>query len=294
MSIARLLTVLLPGFWLAIDRLMTFTVALRRYSMRSFVRLATWMRSLLRLTRVGVWLAAGCIAVALLFPVLCAARRARIKQAWSAGLLAALGIRMQAEAVEADCLPTGLLVANHVSFLDIFVINALLPLTFVAKREVANWPLFGWLTARTGNLFIERGHRQAAYAMQSRMAETLRSGQRLCIFPEGTSSSGEGVLPFHAALLESAIAAEAPVICLALAYQDAAGEWSAAPAFVGDDSLIECLWRIAAHPGLVARVRCVGVLPTVATHRREVAHAAHRRVAQGVARWQRQPPAISL
>lgn len=251
-------------------------------------------RLLLRFSRVALLLAGGVLIVAMIFPLLAEAQCARIKQRWSRWLVAALGVTLCPDPIPPDTLPAGLLVANHISFLDIFVINALMPLTFVAKSDVSGWPLIGWLTARTGNLFIERGNRQAAYAMQTHMAETLRSEQRLCIFPEGTSSTGETVLPFHAALLESAIEAEKPVICLALGYQDEQGGFSAAPAFVGQDTLLESLRRIASHPGLVARIRCVGVLPTVGMNRRQLGHLAHQHIAQGVIDLHRKRPATPL
>jgi 1-acyl-sn-glycerol-3-phosphate acyltransferase len=242
------------------------------------------LRALLRLALVGALLLWGVLCVAFVFPWLGSETRARIKQRWSAALLRALGVAIRPDGEYAHDWPAGLVVANHISFLDIFVINALMKSSFVAKSDVAGWPVIGWLTARTGNLFIERGSRRAAHAMQQRMTDELAGGRRLVIFPEGTSTPGEHVLPFHAALLESAIASGAPVICLGLAYQDAAGRMTSLPAYVGDDSVWACLKRIASSDGIVARVSPAGCIASTTTDRRHLARQAHQRVAAAVNR----------
>lgn len=241
------------------------------------------LRALARLLLVGVLLVAGLLCVALLFPGLSMSSRARIKQRWSSALLRALGVTVRVDGGYAHDWPAGLVVANHISFLDIFVINAVMKTVFVAKSDVAAWPLIGWLTAHTGNLFIERGSRRAAHAMQGRMTAELAAGRRLAIFPEGTSTPGATVLPFHAALLESAIASGAPVICVAIAYQDERGRNTAAPAYVGDDTLWACLKRIVSSEGIVARISAAGCLPSTTTDRRHLAQQAHRRVAAALA-----------
>ncbi len=242
------------------------------------------LRAAFRLALVGMLLLGGAVCVAFLFPWLGADTRARIKQRWSAALLRALGVALRPDGEYAHDWPAGLVVANHISFLDIFVINALMKTVFVAKSDVAAWPVIGWLTASTGNLFIERGSRRAAHAIQQRMTDELAAGRRLVIFPEGTSTPGENVLPFHAALLESAIASGAPVICLGLAYQDDAGRMTTAPAYVGDDSLWACLKRIVTSDGIVARVSPASYLASTTTDRRHLAHQAHQRVAAAVTR----------
>jgi 1-acyl-sn-glycerol-3-phosphate acyltransferase len=236
-----------------------------------------------RLLRVTFLLLAGVLCIALLYPLIGEQARAQIKRRWSFALLGALGISIARDGPSASQLAHGLLVANHISFVDIFVINALAPVTFVAKSDVANWPLFGWLTRKSGNLFIERGRRQAAHDTQKNITAALGAGHSIVIFPEGTTTIGDRVLPFHAALLQSAIAGAVPVICLALAYQTRVGKVTAAPAFVGEDTLWDCLWRIVTSDGIVARVRLAGDLSSVATDRRHLAHQAHQRIAHAMA-----------
>ena len=241
------------------------------------------IRASKRLLVVAGYLLAGALWVALLFPWLKHAARARIKQRWSAGLLKALGVELPDDSAPFTSLPHGLIVANHISFIDIFVINALVPVTFVAKREVARWPLIGWLTARTDNLFIERGHRGAAHLTQQAMSATLSSGWRLVLFPEGTTTAGSGVLPFHAALLQSAVTSALPVICVALGYQDAAGRMTATPAYIDADTLWDCIWRIVTRDCVVAQVTVAAQLSSAGSDRRQLAQQAHRCISRTVA-----------
>lgn len=238
-----------------------------------------------RLLFVALLLLAGALCVALLFPWLRQGARARIKLRWSAGLLSALCVDLPHDTAPIATLPQGLIVANHISFIDIFVINALVPVTFVAKSEVARWPLIGWLTARTDNLFIERGRRGAAQLTQQAMGAVLSDGRRLVLFPEGTTTRGDSVLPFHAALLQSAVDSEVPVSCVALGYRDAGGRMTATPAFVDEDTLWDCIWRIVCSDRVVAQVSVVAQLASVGSDRRHLAQQAHRCIARTVAAW---------
>jgi len=238
-----------------------------------------------RLLFVALLLLAGALCVALIFPLLRQAARARIKLRWSAALLSALGVALPRDTASVATLPQGLIVANHISFIDIFVINALVPVTFVAKSEVARWPLIGWLTARTDNLFIERGRRGAAQLTQQAMRVVLASGQRLVLFPEGTTTRGDSVLPFHAALLQSAVDSAVPVSCIALGYRDAGGRMTTTPAFVDEDTLWDCIWRIVSSDGVVVQLSVVTQLASAGSDRRHLAQQAHRCIARTVAAW---------
>lgn len=243
------------------------------------------LRACKRLLFVALYLLSGSLCVALIFPWLRHAARVRIKQLWSAGLLKALGVELPRDPQPIATLPPGLIVANHISFIDIFVINALVPVTFVAKSEVARWPLIGWLTARTDNLFIERGRRGAAHLTQQAMSDTLSSGRRLVLFPEGTTTDGTTVLPFHAALLQSAVVTAVPVACVVLGYEDADGCMTAAPAFIGSDTLWDCIWRIVTCERVVARATVAAQLSGAGGDRRHLAHQAHRCIARTVGSW---------
>lgn len=187
------------------------------------------------------------------------------KAAWSRHLLACLGVRLHVTGVP---LTGGLLVANHISWLDIFAINAVAPSVFVAKSDVRTWPVIGWICERTETLFMERGSRVAVARMKACMVSLLQQGERLCVFPEGTTSLGESVLPFHGALFQSAIDAQVPVMPVVIAYS------SKASAYVGDITLWQSLCAIVAAKGLTVTVHFLPALK-LESDRRHLAHRAH-------------------
>jgi len=170
-----------------------------------------------------------------------------------------------------------MLVANHISWLDIFVVNTLAPAAFVCKAEVREWPAIGWLCARTETVFLPRGSRSAARETSSRIAQRLGSGWLVAVFPEGTTGDGAALLPFHGALLQAAVEAQCPVQPLALRYLHADGRHCAAPAYCGSDTLWQSLLRIAGASGVRARIE---VLPALdAPDRKALAEAAHAAIA---------------
>jgi 1-acyl-sn-glycerol-3-phosphate acyltransferase len=137
-----------------------------------------------------------------------------------------------------------LLAANHISWLDIVVVHAARHCRFVSKDEVARWPMVSTLANAAGTLYITRESRRDAMRVVHQMAQCLRDGDVLGIFPEGTTGDGSTLLPFHANLLQAAISADAPVQPVALQFADATtGQISFAPCYVGDDTLWQSLWR---------------------------------------------------
>ena len=202
-----------------------------------------------------VHLAAGLATCALVFPLVSLHARERLTRRWSRKLLGLC--RLEVEQVDgAPVLEHALIVANHVSWLDIFVINALHPCRFVAKAEIRAWPVLGWLAAAAGTVFIARGNRRELRHIFKGLVTVLQEGQRVAFFPEGTTSLQGELLPFHANLVQAAISAESPVQPVALRFVDqATGQDSAGPLYLGDDTLLSSLWRTLAGPPFVARVR---------------------------------------
>lgn len=237
----------------------------------------------LRLLLIGLHLVYGALQAGLLFRLGGAPWRQRLKRRWSRQLLALLDIRIEFAGDPAR-IETGLLAANHISFIDIFVIDAVLPSAFVAKSDVAKWPLIGWLCRRTDTVFIERGSRKAAHRTQQRMLAALGACRRLAIFPEGTTTAGDRLLPFHAALFQSAIDAPAPVHVLALSYRGRDGAPSTAPAYIDEISLMSCLIGVLGAGGLVAHVALAASFAPPLPDRRHLAHRAHQAVAAALAR----------
>jgi 1-acyl-sn-glycerol-3-phosphate acyltransferase len=166
-----------------------------------------------------VWLA-GALPAALLGRI--AAWRALAQHHWSRGVCALCGVRFEVH----GSAPRGgaLLVANHLSYLDILVLGALFPCTFVSKAEVARWPVVGFLARALGTLFLERERKRDLGRVNEELQKRLARGEALVLFPEGTSTSGAQVLPFRPALLEPAVALGLPVHYAALQYATPPGE----------------------------------------------------------------------
>ena len=208
------------------------------------------------------------------FPLLDAAGRHERIRWWSAGLLRAVGMTLQVSGVSRP--GATLIVANHVSWIDIAAIHAAAPhARFVSKSDVLHWPLLGWLIRGAGTLFIERERKRDAVRVVHAMAQALRDGDTVAVFPEGTTGAGPELLPFHANLLQAAVATATPVQPVVLRFADAQQAYSAAVVYLGETTLLQSIWRVACARGLCAHV---DLLPAVATaHADRRALAAHLR-----------------
>lgn len=214
-------------------------------------------------------------------------RYLKIKKWWARRSLMALGITLDQNArLAADDSPSGLVVSNHVSFIDILLINAIAPSDFVSKSDVTHWPVIGWVAARVGTIFIERGNRRAAHRTQEVMVERLLAGRRVAIFPEGTTTSGEHLLPFHGALFQAAVESGVAVHCLCISYHESDGRPSQRSSYVGELSLRECMWQIAAGGPLTARISWLPEISPPHSDRRHLAHHAHRLLSHAIAQRQ--------
>lgn len=227
----------------------------------------------LRLALHFAWIGFG---AAVIYPRCDVPRRLRLKQAWSRRILDILAVRIDAEAIAA---PRGcLIVANHISWLDIFAINALRPAAFISKAEVRRWPFVGWLAARNDTVFLQRGSRQHARVINAEIDARLDAGRDVAIFPEGRTTDGTHLLEFHAALLQPAVETGRPVLPLALSYFDAEGQPTQAPSFA-DATLPQCFAAILACRRLSVRVRAAAIIEVAGRERREIAREARAAIA---------------
>ena len=160
---------------------------------------------LFRLARLTLHLMRALALLAVSYAGKTALQQGRMRQRWSRQLLAILHIKLESVALPGALPERCLLASNHVSWLDIFVINAILPATFVSKADVARWPLVGRMCTRAGTLYIERGSKSGARRANHSITRTLESGTVVAICPEGTTSHGDRLLPFHAALFQPAV-----------------------------------------------------------------------------------------
>jgi 1-acyl-sn-glycerol-3-phosphate acyltransferase len=168
-------------------------------------------------------------------------KEARV-HAWAQAMLRIGGVELVVSGSPVAAGPA-LLVANHLSWLDIVVVHAARYCRFVSKSDVKDWPLVGTLAAGAGTLYIERTSKRDAHRVVHQMAERLALGDVLAVFPEGTTGDGISLRPFHANLLQAAIAADAPVQPMALRFVDAdSGQTCFAPRYIDDDSLLTSIW----------------------------------------------------
>ena len=203
-----------------------------------------------KLVRALLHILVGFVTILLVFPRLSHERRELRIQVWSTKMLACLAITL---VVKGQRVITGpmLLMANHISWLDITALHAARFCRFVSKADIKQWPVIGTLATGVGTLFIERESRRDAMRVVHHMTERLRAGDVIGVFPEGTTSDGQSLLPFHANLFQAAIAADAPVQPVALQFVDqATGQISLAPCYVGDETLWRSLWRTLCTPGI--------------------------------------------
>jgi len=224
----------------------------------------------IRLARVSVVLAAG-LAAAPAFRALSSTARQALLRSWTRSLLAALGVRMRVAGAPAGM--PALVVANHVSWLDVMVLASLEPAAFVCKSEIAAWPAIGWLLGRVDTTFIRRRSFRDVRRVMLRVHEHLLGAQSVAFFPEGTTSAGHDVLEFRTALFEPASRLGMPVLPVALAYS------SDAAAYTGDISFLQSLISIARERSLEVHVAMLRPIHGSGLTRRRLAALSRERIA---------------
>ena len=214
------------------------------------LRLYLWLK-------IGIHVICGACTLSFVFPFLDRKSKDRKTQDWAKRLLKIFGLRVVVQNPEILPKTTYLLASNHISWIDIHVINSFRPIRFVAKSEVASWPIFGWMAKHLGTVFIRRDSSRHARQVVGQMAEVLQT-ECICIFPEGTSTAGEIVLPFRPNLFESAVVSNTPVYSLAIRYvSNRTGLKTDIPAFIGDMGLLESMSRILKNRNLTAQLRFI-------------------------------------
>ena len=237
---------------------------------------------ILRLIRVLLHLITALWTCAVIFPFTDAQGRAWRKRHWSGQLLAMCRVNLtvtRRSGAGADNDTHALAICNHISWLDIFVINAMLPSGFVAKSDIRDWPLIGWLCSVTDTIFIARGRMRDVRRIFENLVEGLKRGEHIAFFPEGTTASQGAILPFHANLFEAAIDAGVPVQPYALRYLDAGGNYHPGVDFVGEMTFAESMLTILRGEPIEAELILLPLIDSAGLHRRELAQAAHDAVA---------------
>lgn len=240
------------------------------------------LRLAFRLARILLHLLEGLATCAIVFPWVGTGRRNARIQNWSRRLLAICNVTVAAPS-GAPALHHALIVANHVSWLDIFVINSIHPCRFVAKSEIREWPVLGWLVEQAGTVFIARGSRRDLRHVFKGIVAALQMGARVALFPEGTTAPQGTVLSFHANLFEAAVDAKVQVQPYALRYLDAQGALHPAVDFIGDMTFARSVTTILASGAIRAELVCLPPIDAAGAHRRELAEQAHDAIRDALA-----------
>lgn len=208
----------------------------------------SWLRLGVRLTAFIAFLAATTLLAACLRIEELATGKAVDRTPWAKFCFRwacrCLGLEVNQHGLPSD--RTVLFVSNHISWSDIPIIGSLAPIRFLSKAEVGRWPLIGWLAREAGTLFIQRGGGQAR-RVRDQITENLTAGENVLVYPEGTTSAGLTVLPFHGLLLKAAPESNTPVQPVTIAYRRAGRPDHLSP-FIGDDEFHNHLLRILKQP----------------------------------------------
>ncbi len=224
--------------------------------------LAAWIARIATLgaRRPGVWAATRCCRI------------------WSRAMLALIGVEVTVEGAppRVACV----VASNHLSYLDIFVLGSLYPSVFVAKREIASWPLIGWAVRAGGTLFVDRERARDVVRAGRAMERDLALGIPLTLFPEGTATSGTEVLPFLPSLLEPAARASVPCFAATLSYDAPGSTVAPGDAVCWHDRapFVRHFLDLVRLPRIEARVRFSGS-PVRSSDRKELARRLQERVA---------------
>jgi 1-acyl-sn-glycerol-3-phosphate acyltransferase len=226
----------------------------------------------------------GLATTALVFPLVGTPRRQALIRRWSAALLAILCAELRVNGwPEGGLTGNVLIVANHTSWLDIFVLNAVRPSRFVAKADLARWPVVGRLIAGVGTLFIERGRGHDAHRISHHIRKALASGDVIAIFPEGKTGDGSALLPFHGSLLQPVIDAQGHVQPMAIRYRSGDGAQSDSPGYAGHTKFLTSLWRVLGERRMIVLLDLAPPLVAHGRHRRHLAREAEDAIRQVLA-----------
>ena len=234
----------------------------------------------MRWTRLLAHVASGLVLVGMLYPRVSPARRASLTGWWARKLLRILNIVLTVHGARPAPATRNLIIAaNHVSWVDIFVISAAHPSRFIAKSEIRDWPIAGWLSDRAGTIFIRRARRSDTAKINEVMHAVLAEGATIGFFPEGTTTSGDRLLKFHTSLFEPAVANAATLAPAVIRYRASDGERSGAMAFIGEISFAESVGLIIRQKSTIAEITFAPPIAASGRTRRELALLAETAVA---------------
>jgi 1-acyl-sn-glycerol-3-phosphate acyltransferase len=236
-----------------------------------------------RMTRLAMHVLYAMAMAAFIFPWVAENIRLRLERRWSAGMMRILNIRVHVRGIPPDLnARNAMLIANHISWLDIYLLCSVRPARFVSKAEVRTWPLVGWLAHKVGTFFIDRTRRHDTARVNHEMSAALSNGGCVAVFPEGTTSHGDTLLPFHASLLQPAVHSESKIWPAAIRYTHADGSLNLAATYVGEVSFAESLEQILRQPEMYAELVFMEPISAHGKTRRDLARQAELAIAEAL------------
>jgi 1-acyl-sn-glycerol-3-phosphate acyltransferase len=199
-----------------------------------------------RISRIIVHTLVGFFIAGLILPLSTKAARLKLVSWWCRHLLAAFNIRLtcQGDIPSSFALTNTMFIGNHISWADIHALNSVVPVRFIAKSEIKDWPVFGYLAKKANALFIDRSKRHDAARIVDVTVQSLQAGDNLCLFPEGTTTDGTKMKPFKSSLIQAAIEAEATIWPVVIRYPRADGSVNTDVAYAGETTLPESMQAV--------------------------------------------------
>ena len=224
------------------------------------------------------------LTVSLVYPFLTAQKRDGVLSRWSRDLLAHLGVEVciHGSSVPSTAKGAIFLVANHISWLDIFAINSVLPTCFIAKSEIRDWPILGWLCEKAGTVFIRRQKMRDLSRLDVMLKQRFIDQVTVGAFLEGTTTDGRTVLPFKSGLLRAALQTGTPILPVALQYCHEDGSFCDQAAFVGEKTLASSLKEILGIRKIFVHVHLLPMMDGVQRTRQELALAIREAILQKI------------
>jgi 1-acyl-sn-glycerol-3-phosphate acyltransferase len=213
----------------------------------------------IRFPFVLAWLISCLVCVAVVYPFVSVGVRNAMNHHWSRALMFLCGVKVNVLG-NPTLQGSALWVANHVSWIDIYVLASVRCVAFIAKSEIRDWPVIGWLVAKVGTIFVNRSQRNSVRQVGTDMQKMFDQGLVIGLFAEGTTSRGFDVLPFHSSLFEPPVRAEVTIQPVALRFFHK-GQRSDYLAFVGNESLIHNLWVLLGTTGAMVEVEFMAPVP---------------------------------
>lgn len=238
-----------------------------------------------RLARLVTHVLFGLSISAAVFPWVSHRRQLRIIRWWSRGMLATMNVKVTVHGRHPAASHPTLLVSNHVSWLDVWLILSVHPVRFVAKSDIARWPVAGWLVRQAGTIFIERSRRSDTARINRGIAEVMARPETVAVFPEGTTTDGSRLGAFHASLFQPALAPEARLAVAAIRYPLHDGSPNADCSYAGERSLLQSIRLILAQQAPRAELHFLGYVENAGRTRRELADESRALIARALEPW---------